>query len=199
MTDAENNGVYTPLHRAALDGDTETVRALVAAGADIDAKDEDCNAPLHYAAWWGYTETARALVELGADINAKGEYGNTPLHCAALDGETETARALVELGANVNVKNADAETPLHLASCRGKTVRELVEWEAEDTTRIGGMLWHIRHEGHADTIRALAELGANVNAVNADCKTPLDLADLAWRWHDIRDILIEAGARRGGV
>ena len=61
----------TPLHEAALNGDTETVLALVSAGADIHARSMGDFTPLHLAAAEGQTETALALVSAGADIHAR--------------------------------------------------------------------------------------------------------------------------------
>lgn len=57
----------TPLHLAAIGGDVECVRALAAAGADLDAQDVDGAT----AALWGLSEqnldAVVTLIELGAD------------------------------------------------------------------------------------------------------------------------------------
>ena len=39
----------TPLHNAAADGDSVEIRALIAAGADVNARDGDGDVPLDYA------------------------------------------------------------------------------------------------------------------------------------------------------
>ena len=68
----------SPLHFAALDGHTETTLALVSAGAEVNAADENGYAPLHYAVAGGHTaDIALALVSAGAEVNAADENGKT--------------------------------------------------------------------------------------------------------------------------
>ena len=117
---------YTPLHRAASAGRTETVLALVKElGADVNAKDWMGKTPLHYASSHGRTEIARVLVkELGVDVNAIDDDGKTPLYDAAYKGHTDTARALVkELGADVNAKDSNGRTPLEMVSSHREEFR----------------------------------------------------------------------------
>ncbi|NNU26940.1 ankyrin repeat domain-containing protein [Isoptericola sediminis] len=47
--DEADRGGRTPLHSAALDGDVEEVRSLVAAGCDPGAADRSGFTPLHFA------------------------------------------------------------------------------------------------------------------------------------------------------
>lgn len=50
MRDARTKG-ETPLHRAAAFGDEESIKLLLDAGAQIDAKDMNCDTPLSWASW----------------------------------------------------------------------------------------------------------------------------------------------------
>ncbi len=57
------------LIEAAKKGDTVSIKALLEAGADVNAKDNDGLTALMWAAVRGHTETAQALLEAGADVN----------------------------------------------------------------------------------------------------------------------------------
>ena len=101
--DAPDSFGRTPLHWAARGGHSETVRALISAGAPLDA---DAGAgigtiltPLIWAARGGHSETVRALLEAGARVDVTDAAGQTPLHLAARGGHSEIVTALLEFHA----------------------------------------------------------------------------------------------------
>ena len=101
------------LHQAVIDGNIEAVKQHIAAGADVNAKDENGVTPLH---WTETKEIAELLIAKGADVNAKDDWsGSTPLHRAATFGYKEIAELLIAKGADVNARTGSGETPLDLA------------------------------------------------------------------------------------
>jgi len=64
-------GGGTPLHIAALHGQTAAARMLLAAGAAVDAPDLSGATPLHYTAARGELAMAALLVDAGADLGAR--------------------------------------------------------------------------------------------------------------------------------
>ena len=63
---------------AAWDGNIEAVKKHLAAGTDVNAKNEwgdGESTPLHYAAFNGHKEIAELLIAKGADVNAKDGIG----------------------------------------------------------------------------------------------------------------------------
>ncbi len=65
----------TPLHIAAIYGNVDCARALLAAGSDMAAQDEDCQSPLFLALSFGHVEVVRLLLEEGANMSVKDKYG----------------------------------------------------------------------------------------------------------------------------
>ena len=65
-------GGMTPLLYAASDGRMETVRMLLDAGAEINARDANDITPLIAAITNNHPDVARYLIERGADIKASG-------------------------------------------------------------------------------------------------------------------------------
>ena len=78
------------------------VELLVAAGAEIDAK--EAGTALLYAVANGAADTTRKLIELGADVNGAPEtepvFPSTPLAIAIAQGLDEIADILREAGAS---------------------------------------------------------------------------------------------------
>jgi len=92
------------LHKAAERGDLVAIGQHIAAGTDINAKDdEDGETPLHRAITRGQTEAAKMLIRTGCDLNVgRTKDGDTPLDMAEGRGRTEIAKLLRDKGAKRN-------------------------------------------------------------------------------------------------
>jgi uncharacterized protein len=87
-TPARNAFKVTALH-AALAGPAPGIAAvLVAAGADVNARQQAGNTPLHETAHAGLVELTRLLLEHGADATARDDDGHTPADIARTRGHT---------------------------------------------------------------------------------------------------------------
>lgn len=91
MRDARTGLGSTPLHLAATNPDVSALKALLAAGANVNAKDDDGNTPLHMAAYTNRIEAAKVLLEAGADVNIKTTAGRTPMAMARKSRADEIA------------------------------------------------------------------------------------------------------------
>jgi hypothetical protein len=60
-------------------GTTETINALIGAGADLGAKNSLGTTALATAARYGKLGSVEALVKAGADVNSRDNFGGTPL------------------------------------------------------------------------------------------------------------------------
>lgn len=88
---AKNPMRVTALHSAVADGgDRRIAKALIAAGADVNAKQRHGWTPLHGAAHSGDHEIVQLLLERGADPSATHDEGKT-----ALDLARESSHAVV--------------------------------------------------------------------------------------------------------
>lgn len=72
----------TPLHLAATNPDISALKALIAAGADPNARDNDGATPLHMAAYSQNAKHSQLLLEAGSDPYAKTNVGRDPTSMA---------------------------------------------------------------------------------------------------------------------
>ncbi|NQV32435.1 MAG: serine hydrolase [Phycisphaeraceae bacterium] len=75
----EPTGGCTPLMVAALYGQTRAAKALIEAGANIDARSNSGGTALHLAALFCRTRTLTLLLDRGADMTVKDVRGDTAL------------------------------------------------------------------------------------------------------------------------
>jgi ankyrin repeat protein len=119
-------GGDTALHVAAAGYQLGIDRSLVAAGADVSAKNRRGAQPLHYAAeghpgvaavWNPEAQAAviAYLIEAGADPNATDKSGVAPLHRAVRTRSAAAVRALIDGGADPRRPNRNGSTPMSLA------------------------------------------------------------------------------------
>lgn len=76
------------------------IKALVAAGAPIEGRNESGASPLMRAALNGRAQALKTLIELGADVRALSARGSCALVYAVSAGETEAIRELLAHGAD---------------------------------------------------------------------------------------------------
>ena len=109
------------LRSAIWRGQADTVRTLVAAGAQLNVVDGDGDPFLREAIWRGHTEIVRILVDAGAEIDTTDSGGDPLLHEAIWRGHTEIVRILVDACADVNARDSGGDSMLHEATWRGHT------------------------------------------------------------------------------
>ena len=164
----------TALTAAAFENQIDVARVLVAAGADVNAKDRTEQSP-YLIATSAVGDDPR-LLELtltgGAELNDKDSYNGTGLIRAAERGHPRIVRRLLRAGIERDHVNRLGWTALHEAIVLGD----------------GG-------PRHAATVRALVEGGVDVNVPDAGGVRALTHTEERG-YRAITDILRAAGARR---
>jgi ankyrin repeat protein len=155
-------------------GVAATVAALIAAGADVNARftGRHTETPLHWAASTDDVAALDALLDAGADLDAPGAVigGGTPLADAVAFGQWKAARRLVERGARTTLWQAAAlgladRVEEHFAGATPPTPDE-----------VNNALWCACHGGQRVTAEYLLSRGADLNWMGHDGLTPTDAA-----------------------
>lgn len=103
-------------HYAAHEDNCAIVRALLTAGADIDARTKTTGMNLfHLAALNGSVSMALVLQEFLVNFAAVDKNGNTPLHIAAMGNHKSMIKWLLQAGADKQVRNKEGERAGELA------------------------------------------------------------------------------------
>ncbi|WP_433306942.1 ankyrin repeat domain-containing protein [Actinoplanes sp. CA-030573] len=152
-----------------------TVAALVAAGADVNARftGPHTETPLHWAASSDDVAVLDALLDAGAEIDAPGAVigGGTPLDDATAFAQWRAARRLVERGAHT--------TPWHAATLGLlDQLRTSFAGPAQpQPAEVGDLFWGACHGGQLPAAQFLLERGADLDRIPGwENLTPLDAA-----------------------
>ena len=156
-SDGDRYGSSPLIDVNAFGSDPVMTRHLIAAGADVNRRDNSGRSPLFTASGSAQGhEAVRLLLEAGAEPDIRVDHlDRTPLHRAAGSAGPQTIRLLIEAGAAVEARNNDGATALFVAAARGR----------------------------AANVEALVSLGAQVDAPAADGLTPI-LAAVTGRTYD---------------
>lgn len=113
---------FAPLSLAVFFGHPQTVDALLAAGAEVNAPSRETMklTPLASAMATAQNQIARTLIAHGANVNARGDNDVTPLHTAAARGNIEAATFLLDHGADINATTKDGKKPVSYAEERNQ-------------------------------------------------------------------------------
>uniref|UniRef100_A0A673IG21 VPS9 domain-containing protein n=1 Tax=Sinocyclocheilus rhinocerous TaxID=307959 RepID=A0A673IG21_9TELE len=110
---------YTPLHVAAICGQSLLIDLLVSKGAVVNSTDYHALTPLHLSCQKGFQGVTLLLLHYKANTDAQDNNGNTPLHLACMYGHEDCVKALLYFdlhSCRLNVQNDKGDTPLHIAA-----------------------------------------------------------------------------------
>ncbi len=158
-----------PLADAAQRGEWGVVRALVAQGVDVTARQGDGATALHWAAYRDEREVADLLLRAGADVNAANDLGVTPLWAACENGSAALVQRLLDGGADPNARLLSGETPLMTAArvgaadVAGRLLAAGADVEATGGRGQTALMWAVSQR-HPAVVEALLAYGAAVDA-----------------------------------
>lgn len=184
---------------ACLRGRLETVKILIAYGADVNlqSKTHTCESPVFAAAHQWQLDTLKLLFEHGADLNqcSKSLKNQAPLlsytitesaHGADPEKQLAMIHWMIEQGADINALDRDGRPALHHAVYgNSKLVPCLLSHGAtlNVKNKLGNTELHIAARRNSPDFAAdlaildlLISSGSNLFAVNHQGKTPYDLA-----------------------
>jgi len=92
---------------AAEEGDVQTIKTLLDAGVDVDAKGNSGMTALMHASKQNHIECVRVLLNKGANVNAINELGRTAIKMANERGNLEIVKLLESTGATTVRKGAE--------------------------------------------------------------------------------------------
>ncbi len=118
LVNAYSRDGFFPLGLAAFFGHPETVRLLLARGADVTqvARNPMRIQAVHAAVAGGSFEAVKLVVEAGAPVNAKQQEGWTALHEAVRQENVELTRYFLAHGADPKLQNDAGKSAIGLAA-----------------------------------------------------------------------------------
>jgi len=180
------------LVRASQTGDIYSVKRLLDAGADVNAKNKYGYNSLILASQYHHTEIVKLLLERGADVNAQA-----PLAVASGEGYRGIIKLLLDAGADVNARDNDGATSLMYASRKNQIyIVKLLLMKGADVNakdsdgRNSLMMVSSESEGDVNIAKVLVQNDIFVNEQDNDGNTALIEASLSGNT-DIVEFLIE--------
>ena len=196
---------YRGLHAAAHKGDLAQIEKLLAARADVNARDPYGRTPLHVATFARQREAIRLLAKAGANLALLENDRYDAVTIAAVADDEDTLRTLLALGASAKLVTSRYDgTALIAAAHLGHVgvVKQLIAAGAP-LDHVNNLHWTavieaivLGHGGprHVETLHALVAAGASTQLADRSGHTPLTLARKRG-YREMVQILEKAGAK----
>ena len=196
---------YKNLHAAAHKGDVAQIEKIIAATADLNARDGNGRTPLHVATFARQRNALRALAKAGANIDLLDKDRYDGVTIASVADDEETLRVLLSLGASARqVTSRYDGTALIAAAHLGHdgVVKQLIAASAP-LDHVNNLHWTAAIEAvvlgdgghrHQKTLQHLIAAGANLQLTDRQGNTPLQLAK-SRGYGEMVKMLEKAGAK----
>jgi len=162
------------LSEAAMQGDSNTVRALLKQKADVNGAQGDGSTALHWAAFHDDLEMVKLLLAAGADVKAATREGAiTPLFMACTNGDAAIVAALLNAGADANSVKSNGTTALMTAAASGsaEAIKVLLdrgaEINAKESAHAQTALMFAAALNRTEAVKLLLARGADANITTA--------------------------------
>ncbi|MFF9730318.1 ankyrin repeat domain-containing protein [Streptomyces albidoflavus] len=188
MSRQEQKKAEARLIAAAGAGDTEGVKAALAAGARTEVSDASGRTPLLLASLGDHVAAARALVEAGADPDAQDDRDDSAWLVTGVTGSVEMMRTLLSAKPDQTLRNRFGGTALIPAAERGHVpyIRAALREASMEVDHVNGLGWTALLEAvilgdggadHQETVRLLLAAGATPDLADRDGVTPREHAE----------------------
>jgi hypothetical protein len=164
--------------RALLKRDLKALRASIAAGKDVNEKDEEGYTPLLLTLVGGRVEYIKEILKGKPDLEYEGPDG-TALEMAVVAEDPEMIKLLVEAGANIDKKYSRGQTHLH------KLANDINYVESKNPSRFKLL---------KELFLAFLRPGMDVSIVDNSDRTVVDILFEAGYFDLLREVLYNAGA-----
>ncbi|MEU7729285.1 ankyrin repeat domain-containing protein [Streptomyces sp. NPDC040724] len=168
-------------------GDAAAVSAALAAGAAVEARDEQLRTPLLLAALGDHVAVAAVLLAAGADPNAPDSREDSPWLVTGVTGSVRMMRLLLPAGPDLMQLNRFGGISLIPAAERGHIayVRAVLDETDIDVDHVNRLGWTALLEAvilgdggprHEEVVAALLAAGADPELADQDGVTPYEHA-----------------------
>ena len=189
-------------------GTPSSVKAAIANGANVNAKETNGESVLMYAAANNPDpEVITILLKAGADMKARdAEYGKTPLMWSAqFNKNPEVTTVLLKAGADIearSIKSTQQSWTALMWAAQSTTNPEVISTlvkaganiKTKDDTGLTVLMIGAEYNANPEVITRLIKAGADVNATDQDGLTPLIAAASKNQNPDVVAALLKAGA-----
>ena len=178
LRDSKGLGAF---HLACLNGHTDVVNILLAAGISPEVTTNSLMTPLMMGCWNGHSVVVSTLLTSGADPNMTKRNGWTPLMIGGRNGHIEVVELLLKAKVDLNASLEDGTTAIYIASENGHSVvvstlltsgadPNMAKSNGWTPLMIGG------RNGHIEVVELLLKAKVDLNACNRDGATAIYIA-----------------------